>query len=173
MSTKSARRRRNQRAAAVRTQTTPKPQRTGVNLTKPATVTPLRCGVNLTKPRCAEPANYLALREAAAAATLYAGAHRFHAPYNTWTGMGDGTATTIVADGTRLLYNPGTPGGSAAHLVAWRQCQHDQWHTQYVIHPDQVDRFRNDTARCRQHTTTIQGRAVLTLHNKPREYASA
>lgn len=185
MSTKSARRRRNKdqaqqrarQAAALNTAQRPRlslvKERHLTAVTTPA-VPPLPiCSPVTDDPEPTADQRYARLREYidtfAAEAALYAGALGIHAAHNTWTGMSNSEATTVLTDETRLLYNR----DARPRLTAWRQCRHQQWHTRPVGSEAQIETFRNDVARCARHTTTIQGFAVLALHNTPQEYAHA
>ncbi|MFD8626649.1 hypothetical protein ACFV4E_22660 [Streptomyces hygroscopicus] len=109
------------------------------------TAAPTRPRLSLVKPpQLTETARYRALREHAAQAALYAGAHGIHAPYDTWTGLGDGTATTLLDQDLRLTYTPGPDGG----LTALAHCSAGHGHTRPVDSTTAILAFRHDLDHC-------------------------
>ena len=106
--------------------------------------------------------------EYAAAAALYAGTLRLHAPHAWWTGLTNGQATCLLPDDTRLVHTPGHG------LTAHRACPAGTLHTTTIrsnpAHAaDDIHRFRINTDICDQHTTPPAGPHVIPLHQRPKE----
>ncbi|MFD5899086.1 hypothetical protein [Streptomyces sp. NPDC060366] len=138
-------------------QTKPTPR---VDLTKP------RRPISLVKPQPETPIpgdgtqtpHYFDLQANAASAALYAGSLRIHAPYDTWTGMSHGMATTLTDTGTRLIYtrNP-------QHLTAHQLCRHDQWHAAHIGGPIALALLAVTVTDCIRHNP--QARRARNLGN--------
>ncbi|MFJ1993023.1 hypothetical protein [Streptomyces asiaticus] len=107
---------------------------------------PTRPQLSLVKNPAPDPTEtpaYQELRVAAATAALHAGAHSIHAPFATWTGLSNGTATALVDDDLRLTYTPG-PG----QFTALAHCPHGHGHSRDIATQAELDAFRHDLAHC-------------------------
>ncbi|MEU1908441.1 hypothetical protein [Streptomyces hygroscopicus] len=107
------------------------------------TAAPTRPRLSLVKPpQLTKTARYRALREHAAQAALYAGAHGIHAPYDDWTGLSDGTATTLLEPDLRLIHTPGHG------LTALTHCPNGHGHIRPVHSTADLLAFRHDLEHC-------------------------
>ncbi|WP_448333537.1 hypothetical protein [Streptomyces sp. DSM 41534] len=104
---------------------------------------PTRPQLSLIKTPATDPTDtdaYQELRVAAATAALRAGAHGIHAPYGTWTGLSDGTATALIGD-LRLTHQDG-------QFVALGHCPRGHGHLRTVATRADLGAFRQALTHC-------------------------
>lgn len=82
--------------------------------------------------------------EAQARAYLSGIAYGFGILFEHWTGWGDGTATALDGEGTRLIYT----GDELHPFDAVIPCNRHRRHRVGVTWPKQLDKARADTAAC-------------------------